>query len=54
MLRALESFHVGDRLVAAAELVHDHDEVVAGREHLFEAAADETPAKRPTAARAKS
>jgi hypothetical protein len=36
MLRAIETFHTEDRIVAAGEQVSDHDEIVAGREHLFE------------------
>lgn len=36
MLRARETFHAGNRCVAAGSEVHDHDEIVVGREHLFE------------------
>lgn len=48
MLRAVQTFHAGDRTVAAGAEVHDHDEIVAGREHLFEQLADEPkPARKP-------
>lgn len=46
MLRAVQTFHAGDRTVAAGAEVHDHDEIVVGREHLFESIADESKSSR--------
>lgn len=54
MLRARTSFHAGERLVKADALVHDHDEIVAGREHLFERVADESGDGKPVRGRRSS
>ena len=44
-MRALATFHAPGRLVVEGEEVDAADPVVAGREHLFEPAAEPEPAK---------
>lgn len=52
MLRARETFHYENGSIAAGEPVADSDEIVTGREHLFEPVED-VAAKPRAAAKAK-